>query len=160
MTPSSSAIIRITSIVIFLIALALPCFNTANEAGEVWEGLSLLISGCFGFYVCLTGLTWLANPALFCAWFYLRKKPETALTASSIASLLALSFILCTNMINDESGDTYSPITGYRIGYWLWLASALIMLAGSLYLSKNEKNEKIKSLALEENIIENPGKKL
>lgn len=156
MSPSSSVIIRITSIVIFLIALALPCFDKANEVGEAWEGLSLLISGCFGFYVCLTGLTWLANPALFCAWFYLRKKPETALTASSIASLLALSFLLCTNMINDESGDTYSPIIGYRIGYWLWLASALVMLVGSLYFSKNKKKQKIQSLPLEETIMENP----
>jgi hypothetical protein len=35
---------------------------------------------------------------------------------------MGASFLLAQNVITNEAGIPF-PITGYRIGYWLWLGS-------------------------------------
>ncbi len=52
-----------------------------------------------------------------------------------------MSFLLFDEVISDEAGN-YSPITQYKLGYWLWVVSSLTMLIGSLlltYISKNRR---------------------
>ena len=51
---------------------------------------------------------------------------------------IAISFLLMTKVASDESGNL-SVITGYRIGYWLWLASTGVAVASALPLSKRAK---------------------
>ncbi|MDP9076933.1 MAG: hypothetical protein M3O71_05880 [Bacteroidota bacterium] len=145
----ATKVIMLISIALFLIALSQPCFDTEKEAGGDGEGFALLLSGFFGFFSSTTGLTWLANPALWLSWIFVAKKPKLSLTASFISVLIGLLFMCCTDMIIDESGSNRSAIVGYRTGYWLWLASMFIMLIGNLYL---------KFAPLSNPIIERPGR--
>ncbi|MGZ3944222.1 MAG: hypothetical protein ACXVJB_04725 [Mucilaginibacter sp.] len=129
---STTRITLIISIALFIFSLTQSCFNTENGPGEAGEGLAILFSGSFGFFLCPAGFTWLANPALLISWLYINRNPRKSLIASVVATVLSFSFLLFTNIIVNEGGNT-AKITTYRIGYWLWLTSALIMLVFNLY---------------------------
>ncbi|TSD67157.1 hypothetical protein FFF34_007110 [Inquilinus sp. KBS0705] len=120
------------SIAIFAVALIMPCFDTRAEDGDTGQGLLCLISGAFGFFSSFTGFIWVANPALLFSWIYIRKDSWLSLSASSIALFIGLLFLKCTEMTVNEGGGT-SYITGYRIGYWIWLSSMMIMVIGNVY---------------------------
>ena len=89
-------IVRSISIALFLFALTQVCFDTENSPGESGEGAALLISGFFGFFNSLTGLTWLANPLICYSWVQILNKPKHSLLASSIATVISLSFFYAT----------------------------------------------------------------
>jgi hypothetical protein len=77
---------------------------------------------------------WLANPLLLLSWILcLRGELRAALIISAAAVLFALSFLLHSTIVASEA-PTYRAVTGYGVGYWLWLASMLIMAAGTLRL--------------------------
>lgn len=69
-------------------------------------------------------MAWLANPALLLTWvFSFSPSLRRAAIGCGITSLcLSLSFLLHNEILADESGH-YQRITGYGVGYWLWLAS-------------------------------------
>jgi hypothetical protein len=123
-------VIRSISIVLFVAAMTQVCFDTESAPGESGEGAALVISGFFGFFSSITGLTWLANPALWYSWVQITRKPNHSLLASMLATIISLSFLLCKDMIVNEGGTT-STITDVRIGYWLWLSSIGTMLIGN-----------------------------
>ncbi|MDX1929614.1 MAG: hypothetical protein SFV81_24010 [Pirellulaceae bacterium] len=50
--------------------------------------------------------------------------------ASAIALLLTLSFLKHESIVADVAGNR-SMITGYGIGYWIWISSIAIALVGS-----------------------------
>ena len=56
--------------------------------------------------------------------------------------MIALSFLFFSQIISDEAGN-YSKITSYKLGYWLWVLSSLIMFAGNfwLYFIKTKVNK-------------------
>lgn len=133
-------VFKYLSILLFLTALIFPCFDTMAEEGEEGEGAALLLSGFFGFFSTAVGWSWLANPALWVAWGYFIKKPRQSFIASVIAVFFALSFLLFKTIMINEAGGT-SSIVRYRIGYWLWLASSLVMLIGNIYLKHSDNRE-------------------
>ena len=135
-----SNIIKYLSVGVFLISIACPCFDTEKEPGDHWEGMAILLSGFFGFFSSLTGLVWLANPALWFSWGFVIKKPNVSLILSLIAVAIGFSFLLCTDIMTDEGSSNFSLITRYRTGYWLWIASMLTMLLGNLYLKFSNTN--------------------
>ena len=126
-------VIRSISIVLFFVAMTQVCFDTESAPGESGEGAALVISGFFGFFSSITGLTWLANPALWYSWVQITRKPKHSLLASMLAIIISLSFLLCNDVIINEGGGT-SAITDVRIGYWLWLSSIGTMLIGNLII--------------------------
>jgi hypothetical protein len=132
-------LVLIISIGLFAFSLSQECFCTDNGCGGEWAGAYILITGCFGFFASPAGFIWLANPAMFISWRYLNKKPTQSLIASLIAVFLSVSFLFFTKVIGNEGGY-YSPIIGYKLGYWLWMSSSVTMLIGNLilFLLKNE----------------------
>ena len=148
-------VIRSISIVLFFVAMTQVCFDTENAPGESGEGAALVISGFFGFFSSVTGLTWLANPALWYSWVQITRKPKHSLLASMLAIIISLSFLLCKNVIVNEGGGT-SAITNIRIGYWLWLSSIGTMLIGNLivrYFVRADSHREDPALGLQKLIV-------
>lgn len=127
LTRSESAIF--ISITLFILALIQTCYCTDRDC----------VSSAYVFIVgpiaMLTGgaaLTWLANPILLISWIKYRSKSKTSLYCSIIATLISLSFLIFNEIIADEAGN-FRQIISYRLGYWLWLASCLVMVIGNLF---------------------------
>lgn len=78
---------------------------------------------------------WLANPIVVAAWFFYRGNRRSAAMISAIlASGLMLTFLGITTVpLSDKFGEV--EIISYGSGYWLWIASAGILVAGASNLS-------------------------
>ncbi|HEY8927790.1 MAG TPA: hypothetical protein VIM55_01265 [Mucilaginibacter sp.] len=135
-----SNVLRLLSIVLYVFALTQACFDTQAQAGESGEGIALLISGAFGFFSSAAGLTWLANPALWISWIFMRRRYTLSMITSLASLIIGLLFLKVSEFMVNEGG-TYSDITGYRIGYWLWLSSITLMFTANLYIYFFERNQ-------------------
>ena len=152
---SAKRILPLVSAGLFFLSLLETCLYTKNVYGSIngVPGFELLAIGWIGlvfFFMAVAAnplgvpgfilsgtLAWLANPLLWLSWgFVLRKKTRYA-GALAVAALL---FMLSTFFMKTlPQGDTASvPIVGYGPGYWLWLGSAVIILAGAFAL-RDEK---------------------
>ncbi len=116
------------SIGLFIISLTQPCYCTTKSCGD---SIAALLSGSIGFIYGGAALTWLANPILIISWCFVNRNPKLSLVTSVAAFLIALSFVLFDEIISDEAGH-YSRIIGYRLGYWLWVYSSLIMVISNV----------------------------
>jgi hypothetical protein len=90
--------------------------------------------------------SWLANPLLAAAWiFCLRNRLCPATVFSAIALVLMISF-LAIDEVPFGLKSAGVPIARYGIGYWLWIASAALMLAvaGDGFLMRAGQKEPIK----------------
>jgi hypothetical protein len=132
LTPSAKAI-RFISMALFLISLALPCYDTVEKNGEFGQGAFLLISGILWFMFASPGFVWLANPLLILSWVNAGKNRDRSFVLSIIAVFFALCFLFYKDIVKSESGST-TPIIAHNIGYWLWVSSILTMLLGNVYL--------------------------
>ena len=74
----------------------------------------------------LEEIVWLANPLSLVAIIFLIKNNEKAVLLSLIASGLAVSFSFWNEILGAESG-TMAKIVSFELGYYLWLASILIL---------------------------------
>ncbi|MDB5133274.1 MAG: hypothetical protein JWR02_3023 [Mucilaginibacter sp.] len=101
------------------------------------DSLAALISGTAGFFCSWAGATWLANPLLITSWILIKRNSKLSLITSLLASLIALSFLLFTKVLDNENGDL-NEIISYKLGYWLWVSSSSTMLIGNTisYFSK------------------------
>jgi hypothetical protein len=121
----------VVSVVIFLLAMTQPAFYQNRPAEPVTHSVWLLLSGGMG--VLIGYFEWIANPLIFYSWISARRRRILpALLASIAAAGLMFSFLLRKKM--DWPGmatDTHPDIQGYAAGFWLWLASALVMVAAS-----------------------------
>jgi hypothetical protein len=109
---------------IFFISLWLPCYCLPND--ECYDGWYAL---CFGWLAFLgtVGIGWVANPLLFIAWIINKRSPLLSVIFGSIAFGVAASvpFLTAVNGIRGE-------LANYKAGYWVWLASYFVMLAGNI----------------------------
>lgn len=96
------------------------------------ERIGSFLSGFFGIFIGGACLTWLANPLLIVSWITFKKKKKISFLLSSIALLIGLSFLMFDEIIINEGGY-YGQITGYRLGYWLWICSMITILIGNIY---------------------------
>jgi hypothetical protein len=60
-----------------------------------------------------------------------RRQYTIAAAMSFAATGLIVGFLRSDQIIASEA-PTYDKITGYGLGYWLWLGSALTLMAGSV----------------------------
>jgi hypothetical protein len=122
----------LTSIVLFLVSLSQPAMHLDGaKSGDRWECLLLLCIGWIGLFGGV--FAWLANPALWLAWIFILARRYAAALVLLIASLaFALSFLREKHWERDESGSHTATITGHGPGYWLWIASIVIALAGCI----------------------------
>jgi hypothetical protein len=81
---------------------------------------------------------WIANPIIVTAWLlYVGDKRQAALISAVTALALTLSFLQVKELlgsppyrgVNIPDFETV-PIISYGTGYWLWVASAGILVAG------------------------------
>lgn len=122
------------SIGLYVLSLTQRCYCTTVFCGY---SLMALLTGPVGLVFGGAALVWLSNPLLLTAWILFNKRPKISLLTSFLAVLISLSFMLFDKVIADEAGNIL-PIIAYRLGYWLWCASSLIMLIGNIVLHQTK----------------------
>ena len=123
-------IVYFIGVLFYIISLTQEGFCTVTNCGCNWNGLTLMALGAIGGILSIAGMVWYANPLLWAAWWFLKKDVKKAFYFSIAASVLSLSFLLCTEIADQKPGKV-SYITEYRSGYWLWVASIICTLIGS-----------------------------
>ena len=123
------------SLGIFLIALTQKCYCTTAQCGD---SLAAFIVGIIGVFFGGAALTWLANPLLLFSWITVKLKPTLSLIAALLATFVALSFLFFDEIIDNEGG-TYNEIIEYKLGYWLWVSSSVVMFIGQLIIKLTSK---------------------
>lgn len=118
------------SIGLYGICLICDGFYIDGPNPTAWSlGFGELIAGWFA---AIDGVkAWYANPLLLVAWITFRSRSPAV---SSICTLIALwdmaSFQSVHKIVVSEA-PTYAQITGYGVGYWIWILSAVALLAGN-----------------------------
>ncbi len=123
----------IISIVLFLLSLTQKCYCTTSNCSD---SIMVFLIGWLGAFSGGAAITWFANPALMVSWLTFTKSPNTSLIASGIAALFALAFLTFYQVTANENGQA-QQIISYKPGYWLWVASAVVMLSANLYRAVN-----------------------
>ena len=89
-------------------------------------GLSAV--GLMWFYGALGVVAWFANPAICFSWFYyLSWTVQKSFVSAAVAFVLVLSFLRIDRVPFGVNGDLVA-ILSHGTGYWLWVASAAIMV--------------------------------
>lgn len=117
-------ILLFTSIILFAFSLTQKAYCTT---GLCSDSVAVFIFGFFGLAYPLATWTWLANPLLLGAWIFLLRNPKISIFLSICSTLIAASFLLFDQIIDNENGQ-YKQIISYQAGYWLWLASHTLIL--------------------------------
>jgi hypothetical protein len=97
----------------------------------------LILGGLSVFGDGLKFLIWLANPIIAVTWIlYLRGLRSAALISAMTALGLTLCFLLVKCVLGpgpegvNVADFEMRPIISYGMGYWLWVASAAVLVAG------------------------------
>lgn len=113
----------------FCAALYFPSFSTDTGSSD---GLALLITGGFGFFVDPgASFSWLANPFYIASLIGVINKKENNLLfiLSLVSFVLAISFLGLKSIIVDAGGRD-RLIISYGLGYWMWVSAPFIMMVG------------------------------
>ena len=119
----------------FIISLTQPAFYIDRTDYDAWSNsFILLIMGWLGAMVTGGGaLAWFANPFILASWIVSSKYSKLSVLFGIVATLFALSFLFTDEVITSEAG-TYSKITEYKAGYWLWFCSIVVFTTGMLIM--------------------------
>jgi len=117
------------SLIFYSGSLLLDCYCTSNS--DCQSSFLALLTGWMGLPLGWVFLSWLANPFLWFAWFK-RKSIKTSLILSVIATIFAFLFLFHSTIIVNEAGSQ-GRITDYKMGYWFWLLSSVLMLFGTAF---------------------------
>jgi hypothetical protein len=127
-------IFALISILLFLLSLTQVCFYQRGLLKDQadYKGWLLLLMGWTGLF---SGFwCWLGNPLWINGLIlFLSKKYRRGVWSTGLAILLMLSFTLYRQIPADESGSNYNAITSYGLGYWLWVASGLVLLVANIF---------------------------
>ena len=110
----------------FLLSLTQESFSVNNE-GE-YLGVLVLIYGFMAMFSGGISIVWWANMFIVISGMYYKTKK--ALFFSFLTFMLALSFFLFDKIQIGFGANKIGEITGYGTGYFLWLASFIIMTFG------------------------------
>lgn len=128
--PSSIALTAMmVSMGLFAASLTQDCFFIDRPSNpRAWSlGIVALLLGW------MSGVpAWFANPALFATWatIWIRQIRWFPLITAAVALIFSASFLTCTELITNEAGGKEN-VTGYGLGYWLWLSSCGVAFAGT-----------------------------
>lgn len=125
----------ILSILCFVLSLPMGAYYTENGSSAL--GFMLLIVGWFGAFLGGSGICWLANPLLLFSWMFYKTK--SSLIFSGLASYFVILFYTFDEVLLNEAGH-YGKVVGYKMGYWLWSFSPLIVFFGKIWLIYLKKN--------------------
>ncbi len=113
------------------LSLSQKCYCLDGHCGNNWDGFAQVAVGWAGLltfrgaYFC-----WLANPLLWWAWIKMNKNQVVSIACSVASTALCLSFFGVRKMLLTEAGNE-GEVTGYKAGYWLWLASSSLFTVGN-----------------------------
>jgi hypothetical protein len=117
--------LTLASITLFLCSLPFDSFYVDGKSSAIvsWKVLAIGWVGAAGQP---STFAWFANPILALTWLFLGADLRRAALLSSVAAFCLAAGFLATRAVmeNIESGAP-SPVTGYGLGYWLWLGSVL-----------------------------------
>jgi hypothetical protein len=122
--------ILLASVAVFLVCLTQDGFTIEGANPRAWaSSFYLFLLGWLGL---LSGtIAWFANPLLIAAWIlFARRRYWIALALGVAALFCALSFLNVDTVAVSEA-PTFAKVTGYRLGYWLWVASMIVITLGS-----------------------------
>lgn len=123
-------IIIAISVGLFLFSLTRQCYCTTTTCSD---SIMVFLLGGLGLFMSGAALAWLANPLIIFSWIHTKRKSKHSLTLSALAVLMCLSFLLFDTVLDNEAGHS-NKIIEYKLGYWLWTLSAVVMLLGNIYL--------------------------
>jgi len=128
-----SIIFLLLSMILYTCSLTQDCYYVDLFDPRAWSlGWGLLLFGWLG--VPFGYIMWLANPLLFSSWYYyLFKKYDKSLIMSGIAFILMVSFLFCKEVVVGDS-PMFARITGYGIGYLLWVLSSVFTITSNAFL--------------------------
>jgi hypothetical protein len=140
LSPKTIVIISLTIFVFSLTQTALLC-NDFNGA-RTYSSISMFLMGA----ICLLGggllewIVWLANPIYFISIMFFLRANSKAKLFSIISSVLAFSFLFWKELLAAENGRTAS-IETFKLGYYLWLMSFIVLTAGIIIHFKKQAKE-------------------
>lgn len=127
--------ILLLSISLFFISLTQKGYCTKNNCSDT---IMLLLLGWFGMLMGVAGITWIANPLILLSWYFTKKASKYALYTSLLASAICFSFLFFSTVSDNESGHQ-NQVISYERGYWLWCASAVVMVVGNVILGRQKR---------------------
>jgi hypothetical protein len=123
--------ILIASIALFLACFTQNAFYIEGPNSQAWTSASyLFLLGWLGLF---SGtIAWFANPLQIAALvLFTRRRYWIAFALGIAASFCALSFLNVDKVMVSEA-PTFAKITGFGLGYWLWVASMIVITVGSV----------------------------
>jgi hypothetical protein len=121
-----------------LCLFAIACVTPSIELGDRWPGFGCVL---LGWIAVLEGVpAWLANPVVIAAWICLRQRfYRVAAALAAIAAVLALStcMLFRREIVIADSGAT-AKLSSLDVGFYLWMASMISVLAIALVLRSRE----------------------
>ena len=120
----------ILSIGVFAVALTQNGYYVGHNPRDAWApGWGEF---AVGWYSLFSGtIAWLGNPLLIAGWItFFRKNAKASACLSALALIVMLSFLHDKTIIINEAGSS-AKITGYGLGYALWVTSSLVALIGA-----------------------------
>jgi hypothetical protein len=119
------------SLGLFAISLLCDGFYVDGPSPRAWSlGFGELI---VGWYAALEGVyAWLANPLLLVAWITFRSKSPAVSSICTVAALWAMGSFLSVHRIEVSEAGNSARITGYGVGYWIWILCGFVLLAGNM----------------------------
>ena len=134
-------VVTLISILLLIISLAQPAFYTTSDTSDSLNLHSVFIFflGWLGFLGgAFESVFWFANPLYIYALILFVRNKKEAMIISGAATILALLFLFLHSFIKNESGSR-TPITGYGLGYILWVASLSLLTIGTLVQNQVNK---------------------
>ena len=129
------------SAAVFAIACVLPAltFQNLNGTEQSWRGGMIFLLGWMGALVGQFG--WFANPLLLGSWLSagFRWRPGTVLFAAVALLIATQSFALFGEAIPaDEGGVNKLTLTHMTPGFYFWMGSIVIALAGGFFVRRRK----------------------
>ncbi|MBS1743998.1 MAG: hypothetical protein JST81_13270, partial [Bacteroidetes bacterium] len=128
------------SIVLFAASLTQKCYCTTTGCAD---SIMVVLLGWAGIFSGGAALSWLANPLLIMSWITQKKKLKVSMFLSMLAFLFTLSFLMFNEVPDNEAGGKH-PITHLKVGYWIWVSAAFIMMIGNYTLQYMENVKQYK----------------
>ena len=108
--------------------------ENATRPPQIMKGYEALLLGWQGIFV--GNFAWTANVLLLAsAVLLLTSHARAAAICAGIALVVGLQtlMLLGARVIADEGGVTHMTMSRLYIGFYLWIASIVVVLAGSLW---------------------------
>ncbi len=123
------------SVLLFVISLTQPAFYIDRSDYDAWSNpVGIIFIGWLGAIIGRgSALVWFANPLILTSWILILKSERIAIISGILAALLSISFLFFDEVVASEA-PTYSLITEYKLGYWLWLSSICLFAIGILMI--------------------------